>query len=484
VLLEAVRKDLKTSNSSYYKTFSNRVTWIKECKLPFRIIATLKACQQYWWFSNEQRFWSYINCPSNKKKHELNKIKDVLVKEARDLESNLKILEKLTLFHGTSSATLAMMQISDEWILKCSGNILATKKAPMRGEFSLGGLLINGVNNYKISVETVRDIRKALSYSQNKYDSLSIDEIVKALQYPNDSYYQALCEKLFKLDGDQLEDFYPTLFSWRQSDATSFWEVFDEKKRKELTDKLESERQNTRSACEQQGDYLFITDDNAFKKMFYYDRFCKLFSPDFDIKLDITFVEITPNWETERSKWKCQIDDSLAKRSLRVTGIHLLQLLQWDEDLYKANINTNYLKERAKIVEQKELDQVADLEEKQKIMQWYQAFYDILDMKASSIVIPKDCKTRELFTKPFPVVLASSSYRPTPFWDQSDFTVAEPIAFGVHGIDVIITDTNENREKIKKMLPEKLKGEMQIHLQNEIDHKKLPLIHARHQIRI
>jgi hypothetical protein len=125
------------------------------------------------------------------------------------------------------------------------------------------------------------------------------------------------------------------------------------------------------------------------------------------------------------------------------------------------------------------------LPEMEKIQQWYQKFYAVLDLEKTPITIPDDSANRLLFTKPFPVVFASTTYRPTACGgDDSEFNLCESVPMGKGGVDVIITDAEESRGKIRKMLPDKLKGEIHVYLYEEINPGEMPLIHAQHQIRI
>jgi len=255
-----VRKSLKESHSKYYNVFSSRVTWIKECKLPFRLIAALKYGPHYWSCSNTtiynlcgiRTFWTDKCDPTQKgdDKDTLEKIKKLIMQNGKSIESKLKALEKLTFLHGTNSATLAMMHISTEWALKSTGNILATKKAPMCGEIAGGGYGINGVNIHHLSAETIRNIDTALSYSQRNNNILNIDGIVKTLQYPNDDQvYDQLYDSCFPPYELTLKFTYKDLLDWRKNDETSFWEMFGPK-RENLQNKLHEQCDKIREKTE------------------------------------------------------------------------------------------------------------------------------------------------------------------------------------------------------------------------------------------
>ncbi|MFQ5728853.1 MAG: hypothetical protein ACE5GN_00640, partial [Waddliaceae bacterium] len=576
VQLDAIRKDLKQSKSELYRAFSNRVKWIKECKLPFRIAAMIKAFDR-----SSGRFGGSLSstgailgrtngmltekCSLEKQeppKDKKRKIERHLIRQAQAVEDKLKVLEKLTFLHGTNSATLAMMRCSDAWTLNCSGNLLKAKKAPMCGELDRGGFGMNGVNNHKLSAETIRNIGRTMHYAEDF--TLPIEDIVRTFEHPYDA--------LFQPSEISLEYTLEKIYTWRKTDEEDFVEKLGSKF-DYLIKRIDAAQNREEQKASPNHEIIGL-----------YHKLSRLFYPHFDPqRLGNDFgVKTTPYWESEREKWLHPLDSHLNQSNLGVTGIRLLQLRQWDEDLFQQLIDTKYLRERAQAVEEKlispmrlllktfdddlsqeeidflkgpgrdnppetlrrffptdnilfwintnfgydavrreldyyimgnyhwndliaavlkcragssnnekyqdELPAIRSLipPQMEKIRQWYRKFYDILDLEKTPITIPKDAETRLLFTKPFPVVFASTTYRPTPSTGQvdSEFHLCESVGLGKDGVDVIITDTEESRNKIGELLPEKLRGEIEIYLYDEIDPKDIPLIHAPHQIRI
>lgn len=537
-MLDAVRKNLKQSHSEYYRVFSNRVKWIKECKLPFRVFAVRKAAQY----------------SLRKQESEAD-----LIRQAQAVEDRLKVLEKLTFLHGTNSATLAMMRCSDEWALNCSGNLLEEKKAPMCGELG-NGIDMYGINNHSLSVETIRNIGKAMRYAKDF--TLPIEEIVRTYKHPYDA--------LFKPDEYGLESTLEAIYTWRKKDEKDFFETFDLEKRSYLIGRFQAAKKRERQQASPNDRIIFL-----------YVRLSWLFDPNFKLEIDFE-VEPPLIWEIVRKEWCDPLGKFFSPGLLGVKGTRLLQLRQWDEDLFRQLVEPEDLRKRAQSVEEKlvlpirlllkafddelskkeidflkgdksenppstlkrffpddhrvssmranfgydavqrelqsylgrncfwselitavlrtrsehpnwkeyrnELPRIRTLipPQMEKVQRWYQKFYDILDLEKTPITIPKDPETRQLFTKPFPVVFASTSYRPTPSLAQihREFNLCESVALGQGGADVIITDTEESRGKIREMLPKRLKGEMGIYLYDEIDPQGMPLIHAPHQIRV
>ncbi|MBA2368869.1 MAG: hypothetical protein H0V82_07590 [Candidatus Protochlamydia sp.] len=80
------------------------------------------------------------------------------------MEENLSLVEKILWLHGTNSATLALLPYTG-YEMTPSGRLLDKGIAPMSGEISQGGMVHNGINQGKLSVETTRNIKRCWDYA-------------------------------------------------------------------------------------------------------------------------------------------------------------------------------------------------------------------------------------------------------------------------------------------------------------------------------
>jgi hypothetical protein len=82
-----------------------------------------------------------------------------------EVQHRLQLLANITFIHGSNSAALAIMHLSNQYELQCVSTLLSQGIAPMGGTFDIGSSFC-GVNQHCLSVETVRNIPLVLKYAQ------------------------------------------------------------------------------------------------------------------------------------------------------------------------------------------------------------------------------------------------------------------------------------------------------------------------------
>jgi hypothetical protein len=103
-----------------------------------------------------------------------------------------------------------------------------------------------------------------------------------------------------------------------------------------------------------------------------------------------------------------------------------------------------------------------------------------------AIVIPIGEHIRSLITDPSPIIFASTTVKPKPSHpdpNPMEYLLDTPVYLGKEGCDILFTDTEESRKRIKAILPEHLREGIEVRLFEELDVGEAPLIHAPFQIR-
>lgn len=142
---------------------------------------------------------------------------------------------------------------------------------------------------------------------------------------------------------------------------------------------------------------------------------------------------------------------------------------------------------RSKILYGTNLDAYKPIFEKElmRIERGFNHIATALSDAPAVIEIPQDESIRSLITQPMPIIFSSSTIKPKPIAPSpkpSEYILDAPAKLGKDGCDILFTDTHESRERIKAVLPEHLRKEIEIHLFEELDVGSIPLIHGSHQI--
>ncbi len=91
----------------------------------------------------------------------------------------------------------------------------------------------------------------------------------------------------------------------------------------------------------------------------------------------------------------------------------------------------------------------------------------------SVVQIPQEEKTRSLFTRPIPLIFASTCV--VPAFGNGEYNVSGSVPLGKGGVDLIFTDSKESKRTIKALLPENLRSEIKVDLFAKLDGGGIPL---------
>ncbi len=573
-------------DSERYLALKDAVDTLRMARLPFRTYVRWKQkCREVRW---DDFKGSCFFPPRGEKKSQF---KQMLLEAAapQQIQDNLKLLSRITFFHGTSSASLIMMLLTDG-MLRWVGNMFSLGIAPMYGELGRG-VGHRGVNLRGVSTETARGIWKILIYvgmKPFKIDKLShLHEPLQLLSVENRACLKA----------------------WKANDPQGYWSVLSpgmpkteelinafcfhiersqESAEVSLTTKDEdlnyAEYRLKSSAdlltfahCLSTGEdfpdeeimvpekiwtdyremicnpYILLSDNQIWTKRAIELLQLKQWDPS-------AFMEqIVPRreeWlrclEKERSKHEIPLQQIIAliEHEFSIEEISFLRnhrhpiisrfnaLWSWafgepsfpqtlrsifpsleaiprynsDSVEYLAGVHENIehyreneqpewgtqykwskLFETILKVKIGELNDEIDLQgllpllrkELSMIESDYRPLYEALMNDTPTLCIPPDEKTRSLITDPIPLIYASTTVTPQPHEGRTppdEYLLVNPIPLGRGGIDIIFTDTEESKERLRTILPPHLREEIEIHLLSELEVDGIPLIHAPYQI--
>lgn len=369
-----------------------------------------------------------------------------LMNLAKPLAEKLRVLESITTLHGSSSATLAMMYLTGEFKLQCTGQLIKRCIAPMCGEL-YSGIDTNGVNQCNLSADTIRNIKRVLSYTQSSkhYDHNN-----------NMSKFSSRGTMNFRLHHRNWSQSAVYILQLRQWDEENFRNIIN------VDEYVEALDHNMKELIEQgelllktlDHDYTdeeisFITEANASTQ----DTPASLefLSQHMDkIKKNFSWVNA---FEPAFKDWK--VDNKYIHLALRA--------------IVKQKIQGNTMEnERQCIIDEIEGNRCR-----------YQFLRDILTSESPLVRIPKDnTLITDLIESPVPVLFGSTTYIPKLHSLESEFLITEPTKLGQGGCDIIFTDTEQSKEKILEILPAVLRDEITVYLFEEVlDGIPFPLFH-------
>jgi len=388
-----------------------------------------------------------------------------------------------------------MMVLSGKYQLQSTGALLLDGVAPTCGELSAGVNSVgNGRNLTGISVETVRDIFRIRMYAEGKYFAF------------NPVRTQAsLFDQWNKFDEYSWNKRAIEILQLKQWDENALKQLISPY-RQHWLELIENERVKQEKPLKQ----LIAIIDHEFtvdEKKFIEQVQAKTLSSDVEMpeSLQSVFscVSEIPIWGYDSEKRSCR-KDSLChhlpqyyrkgfwKWADLIHQVFKVKLL--GEEEYRLNEYNELPWRRQHRIEDFPLmcltEEVKPLFE-QHLTNIEIGYRRIVSAVASDappkIQIPLDDAIRSLMTHPIPLIFASTVVRPSPS-DSSEnpeeYLVNRPVALGRDGCNILFTDTSESREKLAALLPEHLKGEVEIHLFEGLDVGKIPLIHAPSQVEI
>ena len=189
-----VKKNLSTQEEKeLYASLKNHLKEVRQFKLPYRVILTAKK-----YLMQNQKVpseLSYLKLPhpsstTAEKKEALKKIQSLLIDQSTHFEESLKIVEPIHWIHGTNSAILPMLDHTNG-AMHATGVLLNKGLAPMGGELYRSGMCTIGVNQKWISVETIRNLPRALQYATHISNSFN-----PSIYQDNEGYFMDRLERL------------------------------------------------------------------------------------------------------------------------------------------------------------------------------------------------------------------------------------------------------------------------------------------------
>lgn len=217
---------------SLYFRLKFEVLSLCESKLPFRIVRLvrrlIKAKSSL--PSQLSEKWGQFLCPRSDEglTSGLLRIQNTLLEKACAHENALRILESICWLHGSNSAILPMLKLTDHTLIS-TGALLDLGIAPMCGELNRGGMIANGINQHWISVETIRNLSRPWEYANKVSYSFHPNQFEEG-----EPLFLKCLQQLENLSsGDDVWDSYiVTLLQLKQWNSTLFLSLQEKYKNK------------------------------------------------------------------------------------------------------------------------------------------------------------------------------------------------------------------------------------------------------------
>ncbi len=448
-----------------YQTFRATFKDILNHKLPTRLTQALKLTRKFNPFSSYWKFDNALSAHLPRKKEMTNKsyhryLVSTLMKQARPYEKRLRLLERMTVLHGSDSNALFMMILSGHPELKSTGALIHQEGiAPMSGE-TQEGIRLSGVNEKNVSAETVANFTRTIRYTGSNYH---YDHNKNIGRFSSDED-----PLLWESRWDQTTVY---LLQMRQWDEEAFQRIIN-------TDQyLKSLEEYRARALKPIETLLQITHHNFTKEE---RNFIS------DIKRKNGKATVVPKGLS--FLFSSSVKDARTILNHKFTPYdsickHFLDYCRWGGSSYISlfgriiNLKLNSPKDVKKV-------EKIFSEEIEKIEKRYSKLRDVITMEKPKVQIPKDKLIRQMIEDPVPVLFASTTYVPKEHSTQKEFLITEPIRLGKGGCDLLFTDTEESRQKLGKLLPESLSQEVTIHLFDDaFKNLPFPIYHNPKKVR-
>jgi len=153
-------------NCADYAEFKEKLCLLRDSKLPFRGIDGVKRVMKA---QNNCALLLSLNIPELydklKRQEFFTEFEKKLISQIPGLEENLVFVEKILWLHGTNSATLTLLPYTGYEMIP-TGRLLDRGIAPMSGEISQNGMTRGGINQGKLSVDTISGIKRCSEYAK------------------------------------------------------------------------------------------------------------------------------------------------------------------------------------------------------------------------------------------------------------------------------------------------------------------------------
>lgn len=437
----------------HYQQFRGQFKKVLNYKLPTRLIQALKLNRTYGTFRSQIMFNGKLRRKEGMTdKTYLRDLLPKLMELAKKDEELLRVLEKITVLHGSNSASLAMMLLSNQPQLVCAGDLLRNGIAPMSGELS-DGFSAWGINQRALSAENVANFGRSIGYTQsefhydhtkniNRFSNPDLDALLKEEKWDQTSVYLL---QLRQWDDEAFKRLinvnqYLDCLEVHRKKAVKPLETLLQITRHEFTDE---ERELIKNSQLPEGLHFVLSALNE-REAQYIFKFGSFKSEDLENKI-----------------YRCRANgDSFCSLIYRMIAI---------------TMNSQDVEKDVQIIS-KELE---------KIEARYRLLRDILTSEKPKMSIsPDNLMMRKMIEQPVPVLFASTTYIPTEISNHSEFLITEATKLGKEGFDLIFTDSEGSRQQILEMLPENLREEMTVSLFEKV-FKKLPfpIYHNPNQVR-
>ncbi|MGE0669393.1 MAG: hypothetical protein AB7H48_04610 [Parachlamydiales bacterium] len=455
-------------DSSSYREFKTALVQLREAHMPFRCYdfwkKTSRSNLPYRFYEGLQRTVKYKPPASKENRREM-KQKLLELFSPREIQEKLKLLSRLTFIHGSSTSALAMMLLSDNFQLKCTGALLADRIAPMCGELTVG-ISNKGINNANVSVETVRDIDRIKSYTTIAYfNPKHLGHLFNLTSYSlfMESQWNKRTIELLQLKQWDYEAFVQGIVPHRDAWLAG----------------LDQERQKQEKPLRQliaMIEHDFTAEEQEFLHTY------RSTGPTCALPMPLSLQPIFSSAADIPRAGEVSIGFSI--NSVK------------NEVAYSRSGSSTWLELLIKTLDTKleggrqdHLDQLKPIFIKKldRIQAGHQRIVaELMSDAPPAVQIPTDEHIRSLITDPAPIIFASTSVKPKPSHpdpNPMEYLLDTPVYLGEEGCDILFTNTEESRERIRAVLPEHLKNEIEVRLFEELDFGKLPLIHGPSQIR-
>ena len=472
--LENYLKEVRQSagkESPEYLELKQHVAEVRMARLPLRTYAMWKqSAESVWHYLSQDSELRALFCPfSVGKKEGRRQFKALLLEKSQspEIEKKLNFLSRLTLLHGSTSITLAMMALTGKYELQSTGQLLSQGIAPMCGELRRGGLTSTGVNVRFVSVETVRGAKRVAQYSS--MPPFNPDRIIFHHRFP------------LKLKKD---DWISFALETRQLQQWDF-EAYQQHYSSFLEQGLKS-MQEHKDEQEQPLQWIIALIDHPFtdeEKIFVQDALDGKLPAGTPAPSSLAHLFTLSDEIPHLPQLLTTLDNTLnCYKDYYQFGFRSVDWAEFLHGNLKAKLDPTQellLRKDARAFYQSHLKHTAQI---------YEFALSLLKNPAPVIKIPSDEKIRSLMTQPIPLIFSSTSVKVFPFkgdaYEANEYLLTKPTPLGKGGCDILFTDTEKSKAKLLAILPDPLKEEIEIHLFDELNVGPIPLIHQLNMIEL
>lgn len=461
--------DIDRKQEPHYQDFRAKMLPILDHKLPTRLTRALKFGEKhrhsgqstlstFWMFMQHKYpevYWSKQDRKTQRQMYRARLFNDI----KSCPEAALQLLERVKVIHGSNSSTLAMMQITGDFTLRCTGDLISRNIAPMCGELATG-VDPWGVNQHSISAMTVGGFSTCAKYATG----YNFDPQNNMARFSN----QSRLSYWFHRDRWVSSGVY--LLQMRQWNPADFARIDHEKCLAALGEqriKGFSTHEKTvwlieHEFTQQEREYLnaVYADETASQDLEMPETLAPLFAHETDIHkfIKMLFRAGCMSWEH---------NFRYENFSAVLSSVFNFKMSKDDH----AAVLGSIMAKTQKLLECLE--------------QHYAFAFNALTCETVQHSVPlDDTHLRQMISQPVPIIFGSTTYIPKENGSEKEFEITEALPLGAGGFDLIFTDTEESRQHILRLLPEALREEVNVHLYSEtFENVPFPLYHDVNMVR-